>query len=132
MLNPTLDSLCFAIPMLFLGFATNPFLVRTVTREVRFSVRLQQIIRLGRSKICLENMHESFRGYSVIYTFSNWITRGIMVISQFSRIVFFFWMKRLFSQSKTHTAFYTWYISLVVRSSVFYHKKFTRIHEFSC
>ena len=26
---------------------------------------------------------------------------------------------------KTHIAFYTWYISLVVRSSVFYHKKFT-------
>ena len=107
MLNPTLDSLCFAIPMLFLGFATNPFLVRTVTREVRFSVRLQQIIRLGRSKICLENMHESFRGYSVIYTFSNWITRGIMVISQFSRIVFFFLNeKAVFTKQNSYSFLY--------------------------
>ena len=56
MLNPTLDSLCFSIPMLFLGFATNPFLVRTVTREVRFSVRLQQIVRLGLSKKCLKEI----------------------------------------------------------------------------
>ena len=58
MLNPTLDSLCFAIPMLFLGFATNPFLVRTVTREVRFSVRLQQIVRLGLSKVSKKYLQE--------------------------------------------------------------------------
>ena len=45
--------------------------------------------------------HEYFSGYSVIYTMPNWITLGIMVITQFSHIMTFFWMKRQFSQSKS-------------------------------
>ena len=41
-----------------------------------------------------------------MYTMSNWIILGIMVITQFSHIMAFFWMKRQFSQSKSKQKHY--------------------------